>query len=276
MLKEQVRYPPPKKKNMCCHVHGTRGRGQRNETIVHPLIIPWRANYCQHQRPWRWILFVGSPWENRQGKYRDARESKPKERLNLREAATAEEENEDSSDEELAYINKGKYRPRKKHIGPPNKFNKRSPIKCFAAQCPVNPHSSFYHGPRRSQFKKHNLGYIGNKNDKKAINLLSIGSRGFFLPFHGLTHNCFSGIYAWTPEWQRGLRRRRCLKPFKEPNSDVIYCDSMWNISNLGFKLLSIVVLNEDDDFCLAAVSMVVEEGFQQSLTSFFRWVKKV
>jgi len=112
------------------------------------------------------------------------------------EAAAAEEEDEDSSDEELAYINKGKYRPRKKHIGPPNKFNKRSPIKCFAAQCPVNPHSSFYHGPRRSQFKKHNLGYIGNKNDKKAINLLSIGSRGFFLPFHGLTHNCFSGIYA--------------------------------------------------------------------------------
>jgi len=46
---------------------------------------------------------------------------------------------------------------------------------------------------------------VGNKfdvyydlpeNDKKAINLLSIGSRGFFLPFHGLTHNCFSGIYA--------------------------------------------------------------------------------
>jgi len=56
-------------------------------------------------------------------------------------------------------------------------------------------------------------------------------------------------------------------------HSDVIFCDSMWCCCNLGFKLLTIVVIDMNGDIRLAAVSMVEEEN-EDTWRSFFVWVK--
>ena len=90
-----------------------------------------------------------------------------------------EEEEESSNVGEAAYAGQRKYDTTQKRSRKPKKFNKRPGSKCFvcnqpghiAMQCPDNPNSPFYQGPKRFQFKKHYLGVIGNKDrgvEKKA------------------------------------------------------------------------------------------------------------
>ena len=58
-------------------------------------------------------------------------------------------------------------------------------------------------------------------------------------------------------------------------HSDVIFCDSMWNVSINGYYVLTIVVVDENYDIRLAALSLVSKER-KDSWRSFFEWVKGV
>jgi len=60
-----------------------------------------------------------------------------------------------------------------------------------------------------------------------------------------------------------------------ESHSDVIYCDSIWNVSKNAYYGITIVVIDENSDIRLAAFSLVSRE-FLDSWHSFFMWVKTV
>ena len=63
-------------------------------------------------------------------------------------------------------------------------------------------------------------------------------------------------------------------KSLLKTHSDVIFCDSMWNVSINGYFVLTIVVVDENYDIRLAALSLVQKER-KCSWKSFFEWVKK-
>ena len=54
---------------------------------------------------------------------------------------------------------------------------------------------------------------------------------------------------------------------------DVIFCDSMWNASNNGEYLLTIVVIDNENKLRLAAASVAYQEN-EETWKSFFSWVK--
>ena len=56
-------------------------------------------------------------------------------------------------------------------------------------------------------------------------------------------------------------------------HGDVIFCDSMWNVSCNGYFALTIVVVDENRKLRLAAICLSKEEK-KESWTSFFEWVK--
>jgi len=58
-------------------------------------------------------------------------------------------------------------------------------------------------------------------------------------------------------------------------HSDVIFCDSMWNVAANAYYVLTIVVVDENYDIRLAALSLASRER-KSSWKSFFDWVKNV
>ena len=63
-------------------------------------------------------------------------------------------------------------------------------------------------------------------------------------------------------------------KALLRTHHDVIFCDSMWNVSLNSYYVLTIVVVDENYDIRLAALSLTREER-KDSWKSFFEWVKK-
>jgi len=68
--------------------------------------------------------------------------------------------------------------------------------------------------------------------------------------------------------WKQGKR-------LLTTHGDVIFCDSMWNISKNGYYCLSVVVVDEHYDIRLAALSFTNKER-TVSWKSFFEWIKSI
>jgi len=58
-------------------------------------------------------------------------------------------------------------------------------------------------------------------------------------------------------------------------HADIIFCDSMWNVSFNGYYVLTIVVVDENADIRLAALSLASVER-KDSWKAFFAWVNSV
>ena len=61
-------------------------------------------------------------------------------------------------------------------------------------------------------------------------------------------------------------------KRLLQSHADVLFCDSMWNASSSGYKVLTIVVVDENYNLRLLALSIVKQELYETWFT-FFKWV---
>jgi len=104
------------------------------------------------------------------------------------------------------------------------------------------------------------LRYLSSLHDDKELEtFVTFGESGVSTTLHALSINLM---------WKEG-------KQLLSTHADVIFCDSMWNVSLNGYYVLTIVVVDKNYDLHLAALSLVSQER-KDSWASFFTWVKSV
>jgi len=82
------------------------------------------------------------------------------------------------------------------------------------------------------------------------------------------------GSFLWMPGDVSSLNLMyKDGKALLSTHSDVIFCDSLWNVSTCGYFGLTIVVVDENYRIRLAAISITNAEN-QESWRKFFSWVK--